>query len=275
MNHLNNIDLSQRHVMAIVNVTPDSFFEGSRNMSLESIECRVREAVAAGATILDIGGYSSRPGAEDVSVEEEWRRVEMGCEAVRRVAPDVWISVDTFRAEVVRRVAERFGRFMVNDITAGEGDEEMIGVVAKYNLPYVAMHMRGTPQSMQSVTEYRSVVEDVVSYFQGKVEELRGAGVEDIVLDPGFGFAKSLDQNYELLAGIGALVELGYPVLVGISRKSMIYRELGCEPKDALPATIALGWESLRLGAMILRVHDVAEAVQSLAIFEKYNSFIR
>ncbi len=194
----------------------------------------------------------------------------LGCEAARRVAPDVAISIDTFRAEVVRRVAESFGDVIVNDITAGEGDPDMIGVVAKYKLPYIAMHMRGTPQSMQSMTHYDNVVEDVVSYFKERLEVLTQAGVERIVLDPGFGFAKSLDQNYELLAGVDRLCALGYPVLVGVSRKSMIYKVLDCEPKETLPATIALGWEALRQGATILRVHDTREAVQSLRIFEKY-----
>ncbi len=269
------VDFAQRHIMAIINVTPDSFFEGSRTFGDEAIESRIRSAVEAGATILDIGGYSSRPGAADVDVEEEWRRVELGCRVARRVASGVAISVETFRAEIVERVAKEFGQVIVIDITAGEGDELMVSTVAKYRLPYIAMHMRGTPQSMQGLTQYQNIVEDILSYFRLKVEELREAGVEQIVLDPGFGFAKSLDQNYELLAGLERLGELGCPILVGVSRKSMIYKELGCDPKDALPATIALGWEALRRGAKILRVHDTAEAVQSLRIFEKYNSFCR
>ncbi len=264
------LDLTSRHVMAILNVTPDSFFEGSRTLEFEDIERRVRAAVEAGATIIDVGGYSSRPGADEVSVEEEWRRVELGCSVVRGVAPDVAISVDTFRSEVARCAAESFGEVIINDITAGEGDREMIPTVAKYGLAYVAMHMRGTPQTMQTMTEYGDIVEEVLEYFRHKVKELQEAGVEQIILDPGFGFAKSLDQNYELMWGVERLVALGYPVLVGVSRKSMIYRELGCEPKDALAGTIALGWESLRQGATILRVHDTAEAVQSLRIFEKY-----
>ncbi len=272
---MNSIDLGVRHIMTIINVTPDSFFEGSRTQSQEAIECRVREAVEAGATMLDIGGYSSRPGAADVGVEEEWRRVALGCEAVRCVTSEAVISIDTFRSEIVSRAVARFGWVVVNDITAGEGDPNMIEVVAKHNLPYIAMHMRGTPQSMQNMTDYEDVVSDVVSYFKHKIEELREAGVEQIILDPGFGFAKSLDQNYELLARFDELVSLGYPVLAGLSRKSMIYRVLGCDPKETLPSTIALGWEALRRGATILRVHDTREAVQSLRIFEKYNMFCR
>lgn len=267
---MSTLDLSKRQVMTILNVTPDSFFEGSRASECEAIRQRVCEVIEEGATIIDVGGYSSRPGAEEVSVEEEWRRVELGIEVVREVSPSIVISVDTFRAEVVRRAAERFGYIVVNDIMAGEGDEEMFGVVARYALPYIAMHMRGTPQSMQSMTEYRDVVKEVVEYLRGRVELMRSAGVEQIILDPGFGFAKSIDQNYELLGALPEIVDLGYPVLVGVSRKSMIYKVLGVEPTEALPGTIALGWEALRLGATILRVHDTREAVDTVRIFERY-----
>ncbi|MFI3270010.1 MAG: dihydropteroate synthase [Rikenellaceae bacterium] len=273
--HNELIDLQKRHIMAIINVTPDSFYEGSRTASSETIEQRIVEAVEAGATILDIGGYSSRPAATAVEIEEEWRRVALGCEVARSVAPTVAISIDTFRSEIVRRTVERFGAIIVNDITAGEGDREMVSVVAQYRLPYVAMHMRGTPETMQSLTQYNNVVDDVVEYFKERVATLRKAGVEQIVIDPGFGFAKSLEQNYELLAGLDRLKEIGCPVLVGVSRKSMIYRAIGCEPSEALPATIALGWEALSRGATILRVHDTAEAVQSLRIFEIYNKVLK
>ncbi|MFI3247974.1 MAG: dihydropteroate synthase [Rikenellaceae bacterium] len=268
MEHLN---LSGRHIMTILNITPDSFFEGSRTPQRAAIADRVREAVAAGATIIDVGGYSSRPGADDVSMEEEWQRVELGVSVVREVAPEVAISVDTFRSEVARRVVEQFGRVVINDITAGEADDEMFGVVAKYELPYVAMHMRGTPQSMQSMVSYDNVVDEVVEYFKNKITELKKAGVKEIILDPGFGFAKSVEQNYELMKGLSKLCDLGYPVLVGVSRKSMIYKVLESTPDDALAGTIALNWESLRQGATILRVHDTHEAVQTLRIFEKYN----
>ncbi len=273
--HNRAIDLQKRHIMAIINVTPDSFFEGSRTASSEAIEQRIVEAVEAGATILDIGGYSSRPAARDVEIEEEWRRVAMGCEVARSVAPRVAISIDTFRSEVVRRAVERFGAVIVNDITAGEGDREMVSVVAQYRLPYIAMHMRGTPETMQSLTQYEDVVADIVEYFKERVATLRKAGVEQIIIDPGFGFAKSLEQNYELLAGLKSLKEVGCPILVGVSRKSMIYRAIGCEPSEALPATIALGWEALSRGATIIRVHDTAEAVQSLKIFEIYNNVLK
>ncbi len=264
------LDLSKRHVMAIVNITPDSFFEGSRTFDSEGIEGRVRQAVEQGATIIDIGGYSSRPGAEDISVEEEWRRVDLGVGVVRELYPEIPLSVDTFRAEIVRRVANKYGRFVVNDIMGGDGDPEIFDVAAQYSLPYVAMHMRGTPQSMQSMTSYSSVVEEVMLQLKRAAERLCEAGVEQIILDPGFGFAKSVEQNYELLAALPKLSELGYPLLVGVSRKSMIYRPLGIEPSEALAGSIALNWEALRQGASILRVHDVREAVQIVKLYEKY-----
>ncbi len=257
--------------MTILNITPDSFFEGSRTAERCAIAERVREAVDAGATIIDVGGYSSRPGADDVPIEEEWRRVELGISIIKEVAPNIAISVDTFRAEVVRRVVVNFGRVIINDITAGEADEEMFAVVAKYDLPYVAMHMRGTPKSMQTMTTYSDVVQDVVDYFVAKIEALKQAGIRDIILDPGFGFAKDVEQNYQLMKGLSRLCDMGYPILVGVSRKSMIYKVLEVTADDALPGTIALNWEALRQGAAILRVHDTKEAVETLRIFEKYN----
>ncbi len=265
-------NLSQRQIMAIVNVTPDSFFEGSRTSEREAIVERVRCVIDEGATIIDIGGYSSRPGADEVSDDEEWRRVELGFEVVRELSSEITISIDTFRAEVVRRAAERFGYFVVNDIMAGEGDEEMFSTVGKYGLPYIAMHTRGTPQNMQSFTDYTDVAAEVAEYLAGRVKLMREAGIEQIVLDPGFGFAKSLGQNFELMANLKKIIELGYPILVGISRKSMIYKTLDTTPAEALTGTIALNWEALRQGASILRVHDVREAVETLKLYEKYIS---
>ncbi len=257
--------------MAIVNVTPDSFFEGSRTPSREDILSRVESALRCGATIIDVGGYSSRPGADDISIEEEWRRVDLGVGVIREVAPEVIISVDTFRAEIARRVCEKYGQVIINDISAGEIDPAIIDVAAQYKLPYIAMHMRGVPQTMQSLTSYQDITREVVEYFSLKVKELKTAGVEQIILDPGFGFAKSLEQNYSLLKGLHKICELGYPVLSGVSRKSMIYKLLEVEPKDALTGTLVLGWESLRQGAKILRVHDAKEAVESIKIFEAYD----
>ena len=263
------INLFEPQVMAIVNVTDDSFYDGSRTMSDESLRNRICEVVGQGATIIDIGGYSSRPGADDISGEEEWSRVRRGLEAVRSISADVVISVDTFRAEVARRAIEEFGWLIINDISAGELSPEIIDVVAEADVPYVAMHMRGTPQSMQHNTHYEDgVVAEVFRYFQQRVEYLMSRGVKQIILDPGFGFAKSVEQNYELLSSLNKFCDLGYPILAGLSRKSMIYKVLGCTPAEALAGTIALNWEALRQGASILRVHDVGEAVQQVKLYK-------
>ena len=266
-------DFSQPRVRAILNVTPDSFFAGSRMPDAPHVERRVREAVAEGASIIDVGGYSSRPGADEVSPDEEWRRVELGVEAVRRLAPGMAVSVDTFRSEVAARAIERFGPLIINDISAGELDPAMPAVAAKYGVPYIAMHMKGDPKTMQSLTDYkRDITAEVVAYFEARVAALLAAGIarEHLVLDPGFGFAKTTEQNYELLAGLHRLCALGYPVLAGLSRKSMIYRVLGVTPAQSLAGTVALGWECLRQGAAILRVHDVREAVDTVRIFNAY-----
>ncbi len=257
--------------MGILNVTPDSFFEGSRTSSREAISARVKEIIEQGGTIIDIGGYSSRPGAEHIDIDEEWSRVEMGLSIIKDIAPNIAVSVDTFRAEVARRAVKEFGEVIINDISAGEREPEIIDVVAKYELPYIAMHMRGCPQSMQSMTQYRDIVAEVTQYLNNKAQQLRNAGVEQIILDPGFGFAKSTEQNFALLKSLHRVCELGYPVLSGVSRKSMIYKTLDTTPQDALAGTIALGWESLRQGAQILRVHDVREAVQSIKLFQAYD----
>lgn len=268
------LNLSQPQVMTIINVTDDSFFEGSRTVDERSIVARVEQAVAEGATILDVGGYSSRPGAAELSVEDEWQRVRLGLRAVRSVS-DILVSVDTFRSEVACRAVEEFGELIINDISAGELDANMVDVVAKNDLPYVAMHMRGTPQTMQSQTEYgQDIASEVCQYFERRVEELRQRGVRKIILDPGFGFAKTLEQNYELLAALNRLTAMGYPVLVGVSRKSMIYKLLGITSAEALNGTTALHWEALRQGATILRVHDTREAVEVVKIFNKYRETV-
>lgn len=269
------IDFSQPRVMAILNVTPDSFYAGSRAFDVAAIEQRVGECVAQGAAIIDVGGYSSRPGAGEVSPDEEWRRVEAGISAVRRLAPETVVSVDTFRASVVERVCERFGEIIVNDISAGELDAAMLATVARRGVPYVAMHMKGDPRTMQSLTDYRrDIVAEVCDYFRRRVVGLQDAGIraERIILDPGFGFAKTVEQNYRLLAGLHELCALGFPVLAGVSRKSMIYKVLDVSPADALAGTVALGWEALRQGAAILRVHDVREAVDTVRIFNRFRS---
>lgn len=259
--------------MAILNVTPDSFYAGSRKPEIGAVEARVRQAVAEGCDLIDVGGYSSRPGADEVSPEEEWCRVKTGISAVRRLAPALPVSVDTFRSEVAARALDEFGPLMINDISAGELDDRMLETVAAYDVPYIAMHMKGDPKTMQSLTDYRrDIVTEVVDYLRRRVEVMLRAGIraERIVLDPGFGFAKTAGQNFELLAGLHRLCAEGYPVLAGLSRKSMIYRTLGTTPDEALAGTIALGWECLRQGASILRVHDVREAVDTVRLFEVF-----
>ena len=258
--------------MAIVNATPDSFYSASRTQSHKAVAERVEKALNEGATILDIGGYSSRPDADDVSVEEEWQRVEMALSATKGVSGEVAISVDTFRAEIVRRATDCFGKIIVNDITGGLGDKEMLKTVAELQLPYVAMHMRGTPQTMCQQAQYGDVVADVVTELQERLTAISAAGIDlkRVALDPGFGFAKTAEQNYELLAGLHRLKALGQPLLVGVSRKSMIYKPLGITPDEALAATQAVHWEALRQGATILRVHDVKEAVQTIKLYEKF-----
>lgn len=273
--HPTTIDLSRSHVMAIVNLTPDSFYAKSRNTKCDDVIHSLRMAVEGGASIVDLGGYSSRQGASDVSVDEEWRRVRMGLEGVRSLDEGVVVSIDTFRSEVARRAYEEYGDIIVNDISAGEMDEAMVGVVAKNNLRYVAMHMRGTPKSMSELNSYpEGVVKGVVDYFTRRIEELETAGIErgNIILDPGFGFAKSVEQNWELVRGLGDIYNLGLPILVGVSRKSMLYKPLGVVADDVLPASLALAWEALRYGATILRVHDVRETRQIVELRNYYDN---
>lgn len=265
-------DFHTLQVMAIVNVTDDSFYDKSRVIDTSAVESRIAEVVAQGATIVDIGGYSSRPGAADVQLETEWARVDMGVGAARKVAPGVAVSVDTFRADIVRRTVAKYGAVIVNDITAGEADSDMFDTVAELGVPYVAMHMRGTPQTMQSQTEYADIVAEVTNYLASRASELESRGVkrENIILDPGFGFAKSVEQNYELLRNLDRLCGLGYAVLVGLSRKSMIYKVLGTTPDNALAGTTVLNWQAMVKGATLLRVHDVEPAVDIIKIFRQY-----
>ena len=264
-------------VMAIINITPDSFFAGSRRQSDREIAHAVEQALRDGASILDLGGYSSRPGAADIPPEEELRRLEQGITVIRSaVGNDIPLSIDTFRASVVEALFNRFGAFIVNDISTGELDPAMIPLVGRLQLPYIALHMRGTPQTMASLTDYPSqkggVTGDVLCYFVRKTTEAREAGIRDLILDPGFGFAKSVEQNFELLAKLDRLSVFGLPILAGLSRKSLIWKTLDCTPAEALNGTSVLNWEALRQGASILRVHDVREAVETIWLFQAYRA---
>lgn len=264
-------------VMAIINSTPDSFYEGSRNATESSLRERIVDALSAGADILDLGAYSTRPGAPEVSAEEEWRRLESALKCVRSVVADCApealppfgpvLSVDTFRSVVARRAVEEYGAHIVNDVSGGDLDPEMFATVAALQVPYILMHMRGTPADMQSLTDYSDVTADVISDLALKADRLRDMGVADIIVDPGFGFAKDVEQNYRMLADLSEFKRMGMPVLAGLSRKSMIWRPLGISPSDALPGTIALNMAALERGADILRVHDVAAARQTVDVF--------
>ncbi len=262
------MDLSQPQVMGILNVTPDSFFSGSRMQTDEQIAQRARQIVGEGGTIIDLGAYSSRPGAADVSVEEETERLRRALAIIRDIYPGVPVSIDTFRAEVACRCVEEFGADIINDISGGQLDEEMFPTAARLNVPYILMHMRGTPRTMQQQTDYVDITADVLRYFGEKVDRLHSMGVKDIILDPGYGFAKTLEQNYELLSRQDVLSVLGLPILVGVSRKSMICKVLGCTPDEALNGTTALHVLALQQGTNILRVHDVRQAVESIRIVD-------
>lgn len=268
------MDLSEAQVMGILNITPDSFYANSRKQTEEEITSRVRQIIDEGASIIDIGAYSSRPNAENITPEEELKRLRFGLGIIRRIAPDTVISVDTFRAEVAEACVEEYGVAIINDIAAGEMDAKMFDTVARLNVPYIMMHMQGTPQNMQLTPHYENVVKEVFMYFAEKVDKLRSLGVKDIILDPGFGFGKTLEHNYELLNYLDDFKIFELPLLVGVSRKSMIYRLLGTTPDEALNGTSILNTIALMKGANILRVHDVKEAVEAVRIVKKMQSSV-
>ncbi|MDE5827643.1 MAG: dihydropteroate synthase [Duncaniella sp.] len=255
-------------VMGIVNVTPDSFFEGSRTMDEDAIAVRVSKLITEGADFLDIGAYSSRPGASDISVEEEIERLRVGMRVLRSVSDSIPVSVDTFRAEVARIAVEEFGADIINDISGGDGDADMASTVADLGVPYILMHMRGTPATMQTMTEYTDVTAEVLSNLSVKLRKLHLLGIADIIVDPGFGFSKTIEQNFELMRNLNTFSILSVPILVGISRKSMITKTLGISSTDALAPTVALDTIALTKGASFIRVHDVLPAVQSVKLFE-------
>jgi len=270
--NLNNklIDLSTPIVMGILNATPDSFFKGSRFVSDKGILKCVEKIVAEGGSLIDIGGYSTRPQADVVTDEEEIRRVSEALEIILKKFPDVYISVDTFRSTVVREVVRNYKVAMINDIGGGTLDPLMFETIADLKVAYVLMHTRGTPQTMQSKTEYDDLMADVFRFLEKRIAQLRLFGVNDIIIDPGFGFAKTGDQNFELLKKLSYFKELNVPVLAGLSRKSMIYNLLDTDAEGALNGTTAANMLALLGGASILRVHDVKEAFQTIEIYKAY-----
>jgi dihydropteroate synthase len=258
--------------MGILNITPDSFYGVSRVEGTDAVVRKAGDMLTQGATFLDMGGYSSRPGAADISVEDERARVVPAIEAVLKAFPEAFISVDTFRAEVARAAVEA-GACMVNDISGGSLDEAMFATIASLQIPYVLMHMRGTPQTMTSLTQYKNLLPEMFAYFQQKIFQLRQLGVKDIILDPGFGFAKTPDQNYQLLRNWDYFKPLSLPVLAGLSRKSLIHKKLQISVEDALNGTTVLNTIALMKGADILRVHDVKEATEAVKLFVLYRGY--
>lgn len=262
--------------MGIINVTPDSFYSTSRIAGEQELRTRIDTLLREGASIADLGAYSSRPGAEEVSVQEEMRRLAPALRILRDEYPALPVSVDTFRADVARWAVQEYGVAMINDISGGTLDPQMYPTIAELQVPYILMHMRGTPQTMGELTDYQDLILDLIDYFIQRVGQLTELGVHDIVLDPGFGFSKTLEQNYELLARMSDLgTVLPQPLLVGISRKSMIYRLLGQTPEEALNGTSILHAFALERGAKILRVHDVAPAVEAIRLYEAMRPYER
>ena len=261
------MDLSYPQVMGILNVTPDSFYAGSRKQTEAEIAARTRQITDEGGSIIDIGAYSSRPNAEHISAEEEMSRLRQGLEIVFRERPEAVVSVDTFRADVARMCVEEYGVAIINDISAGQMDAAMFETVARLGVPYIIMHMQGTPQNMQRHPHYDNLMTEILYYFSEKIKRLRDLGVKDIIVDPGFGFGKTLANNYELLNHMEEFSIFELPVLVGVSRKSMIYNLLGITADDALNGTTVVDTLALTKGADILRVHDVRAAVESVQIY--------
>ena len=267
------LDLSTPKIMAIVNLTPDSFYSESRNTSAESALNRIENALAQGADIIDLGACSTRPGAEVPSADEEWQRMKDVLTTARRNFPDAIFSIDTFRSQVAEQAVDA-GADIINDISGGQIDEQMFGTIAKLQVPYVLMHMRGTPATMQQFTNYQNVTADVIIELSQKLRQLTDLGVHDVIIDPGFGFAKTLEQNYELFAHLSDFKIFELPLLVGISRKSMIYKLFGTTPEKSLNGTTILNTFALQNGASILRVHDVPEAVEARKIVGILNGYL-
>lgn len=262
-------DLSKPQVMGILNVTPDSFYAGSRAETEQAIIQRLHQIVEEGASIIDVGAYSSRPNAQHISMDEEMKRLRIGLNLIQKHIPNAVVSVDTFRADVAKMCVEEYNVALINDIAAGSMDEQMFTTIARLRVPYIIMHMQGTPQDMQENPHYDNLLKEIFYHFSKKVQQLRDLGVKDIILDPGFGFGKTIEHNYQLMNHLEEFKLFELPLLVGISRKSMIYKLLGTTPEEALNGTTALNTIALMKGANILRVHDVKAAVEAVTIVEK------
>ncbi len=262
-------DLEVPKVMGIINITPDSFYEGSRVSSDEDVVRLAAEMISEGADILDVGGYSSRPYADDVAPEEEKKRVLGGIDVISRNFPGTVISIDTFRSDIAYEAVTSCGAHIINDISGGEADNKMFSLVKELNVPYIMMHMKGTPGTMQENPVYEDIISDILTWFGSRIVNLQSAGVKDIILDPGIGFGKTINHNFEILRRLGDFAITGLPILVGVSRKSMICKTLGITPDEALNGTSVLNSVALMGGADILRVHDVKEAKEAVKLVER------
>lgn len=260
-------DAKEPLVMGIVNLTPDSFFDGGNYITEDAIHTRIEQVIDEGADIIDIGAYSTRPGAEFVAMEEEWNRLVPALDFLKKEYPEMLVSIDTFRAEIADRVLNHFGKFIVNDISGGTLDKKLFPWVGKNKIPYILMHIQGTPQTMQENPQYKDVIAEVYQFLKNKLETLKKLGAENIIIDLGFGFGKTIGQNYTLLNKMDSFHSLNSPILVGVSRKSMIYKTLDTTPDAALNGSTVLHTIALERGAKILRVHDVKEAKEAVALF--------
>lgn len=262
------IDLSTPKVMGILNITPNSFYDGGKFTLSENVLSHVEKMLSEGAAFIDIGAYSSKPNSDFVSEEEEFKRILPVVKSILKHFPNALLSIDTFRSGIATTCIDN-GAAIINDISAGNLDKKMLDVIASYNVPYIMMHMRGTPQTMQSLTNYENIVKEILFYFSEKVNKAKSLGINDLIVDPGFGFAKTLEQNYEILSNLSLFKILDLPILSGVSRKSMVYKPLGLTADEALNGTTVLNTIALTKGANILRVHDVKEAVECVKLFER------
>lgn len=265
------LNINSPLVMGVLNCTDDSFFEGSRSLQLSELQIKIDQMVAEGVDIIDVGGQSTRPGAVQIETEQEIIRVKGALNYIKSVYPNQWISIDTTQSEVAS-FAIQHGADIVNDISAGNMDKKMLSTVANLKAPYICMHMQGRPETMQVAPHYGNVTEEVISFFKDKIDEIRQAGIKEVILDPGFGFGKTIEHNYKLMHELEKFHQLNLPILVGISRKSMIYKLLGSTPEDALNGTTSLNTVALMKGAHILRVHDVRAAKEVVQIFKQLSS---
>ncbi len=263
------LDLSEPKIAGILNITPDSFYDGGKYTAEKEISFKVKKLVSEGADIIDVGAFSSRPGAEFISVKEEKKRLDKALNIIRNIFPDIILSVDTYRSEIAEFVVNNYNVDIINDISGGNFDEKMFETIANLQVPYIIMHMKGTPADMQNNPQYSDVVKELLKYFSEKIEIAKKTGINDIIIDPGFGFGKTIKHNYQILSGLELFQIAERPVLVGLSRKSMIYKLNNETPEDALPGTIALNMIALQKGANILRVHDVKETKQVIEVYKK------